>query len=161
MCATREGGDPMHTARSATTKPRAWPGWLPLAIFVGMTPISALARDICVQELPLGATYVFSRVKTLRPRHIVPLTGARVFADLGNVVPVDGTAVMRSDGTVIVGVLVHNMSPSVRALEQLPPSMSTDADFAGTGTVDANGDFFSDGPAFTWTKVDCSSFTIP
>jgi hypothetical protein len=151
----------MHTLRTTMMKKLARTGWALLAMLLGMAPASALAKDICVQEFPFGLTYVFSKVKTLRPGRVVPLTGARVFAIGSNVVPVDGTAVMRADGTVNIGVLVHNMSPSLsQPTNSFLVSMEADGAFTGTGTIDGDGDFQADGPV-TWTAVDCASITIP
>lgn len=151
----------MHTVRTAEPKKPTFRRWALLAMLFGMPPASAPARDICVHEIPVGLTYLFTDVKALRPGHVVPLKGARIFALGSNAVPVDGTAVMRTDGRVIVGVLVHNMSPSLsQPTGSFIVSMDTDAHLTGTGTLDTDGDFRADIPV-TWTNVDCASVAIP
>jgi hypothetical protein len=68
---------------------------------------------------------------------------------------------MRTDGRVIVGVLVRSMNSSL----SLPSgsflvSMDIGADLTGTGTIDTDGDFRAD-LAVTWMNVDCTSVAIP
>jgi hypothetical protein len=154
----------MQTVRTTMmTKPARIGGAL-LMTLLGLSPASALAKDICVHEVPVGLTYLFSKVKTLRPGRVVPLTGTRIFAIGSNAVPVHGSALMRTDGKVVIGVVVHNMSPLLGASSSnFLVSMETDADFTGSGTLDADGDFTADlqlGPV-TWTSVDCSTIAIP
>jgi len=151
----------MHSVRTAKPKAPTFRRWPFLAILIAMAPASAFAKDICVHELPVGVTYRFTDVKTLRPGHIIALKGARIFAPTSNAVPVDGTAIMRTDGRVIVGVLVHNMSPSLsQPSGSFIVSMDTDADLTGTGAMDTDGDFRGDF-AVAWTNVDCASVAIP
>jgi len=151
----------MHTVRTTTIGKPARVGGALLAMLLGMAPASVLAKDICVQEFPFGLTYLFSKVKTLRPGRVIPLTGTRIFAIGSNAVPVHGAALMRTDGTVDVGVVVHNMSPSLsQPTSNFLVSMETDAAFTGTGTLDGDGDFQADGPV-TWTSIDCSTIAIP
>jgi hypothetical protein len=137
-------------------------GLIALALIFLTAPSRALAKDVCVRDSD-GASFRFSKVQTLRPGRVVPLTGVRVsiFPVPRPLAPVHGTAAMGSDGTVHIGVLVHGMPAS---LSQGGSStlVSVDADdaFSGTGTFDAAGDFRATNPV-TWTSVDCDAVDIP
>jgi len=120
-------------------------------------PTVALAKNVCVTD-SFGASYIFSQVKSRKPGKILPLTGVRIDA-LTLAEPVDGTAVVLSDGTVNIGVWAHSMSP-ISANDVLWVLKGADADFNGTGRFDNNGDYSSDGPV-TWTSADCATITIP
>jgi hypothetical protein len=123
----------------------------------------ALAKDICVKDSD-GGSFVFRKVDTLRPGRVVRLTGVRVNPFVGpsrQVAPVDGTAVMRPDGTVTIGLLVHSMGPLLSDPgSSFVVAVQTDAAFSGVGTSDFNGDFRAD-VAVTWTSTDCGAIAIP
>jgi len=135
-------------------------GWALLTMLLGLAPAQALAKDVCIRQTGSGR-YIFRAVKTLRPGRVVPLTGAFVFPGFDFAFPVDGTAVMRADGTVNIGVMVHSMnaSPSPTSSSFLVV-LEANADFTGTGTVDLDGDF-SPNDTVAWTSVSCSSVAIP
>jgi hypothetical protein len=114
------------------------------------------ARDICLENS--GEDYiVLKKVKSLHPGGSVPLTGFRYYLPDGYPSPVDGSAVMRSDGTIVAGLFVHNLAagPNNFTLE-----WTTDATFAGAMNFDANGDFKSDGGAI-YKATDCKSVPLP
>jgi hypothetical protein len=145
-----------------TTTSTALTGLGLLALLVGLAPARAMAKDVCVRSSD-GDAYVFSRVSTLRPGRVVPLTGIRVapFPPARPVAPVTGAAVMRSDGTIHVGVVVHTMSPSLnQPSSSFLVSVDVNTAFAGTGTLDGTGNFRPTG-SITWTSADCASIPIP
>jgi len=145
-----------------TTKNATRAGWLLVTILLGLSPASALAKDICVRSSD-GDSFVFSKVQTLRPGRVVPLTGIRLasFPSARPVAPVHGSAVMDGEGTVHIGVLVHTMSPALnQPSSSFLVSVDANAQFTGSGTFDGAGDFRPTG-SLTWTGIDCSSIEIP
>lgn len=124
---------------------------------------SAWAKDICVSDSATGQ-HVFRKVKGLKPGGAIPLTGFTVF--FGQLLPLTGTAVMSSTGSVRIGVMVHAMS-GVDGQNGLYETVeNADATFAGSGVWD-NGDHdtqtrdYMGDQALTWTSIDCSTVVIP
>jgi hypothetical protein len=145
----------------------SWPRSLPrvagaaaLAIAV-CAPIPALAKDVCVSENPAGGTFVFQKVKKLKPGKAVPLVGVFILGTPAESYPVTGAAVLRAGGNVEVAVDVHAMSANVFAGAKFSASMQTFTDFTGTGGKDTDGDLVADVTAYGWVFADCKTIEIP
>jgi hypothetical protein len=152
----------MRVVRLMKTKKAMRRGGVLLATLLGLAPANALARNICVPDDD-GGSYLFSKVEKLRPGGVVPLTGVRVAPfPLGRpVAPVTGAAVMETDGTVHIGVLVHTMSASLNPTSSsFLVSVDGNAEFTGTGTFDGAGNFRPTSST-TWTNVDCRLIAVP
>lgn len=115
----------------------------------------AAAKDVCLTD---GSShYVFKKVKALKPGGAVPLTGYIVFKNNFDVFPLEGTAMMKSDGTVVA---------AIACLELGGPGYSTiikwnaDTTFAGDGLYDVAPFDSADGGT-TFTTVDCHTVTVP
>jgi hypothetical protein len=122
---------------------------------------ASFARDVCVDFF--GGPVVFKKVKRLRPGGAVPLDGVWIVAQ--ETIPVTGTAVMRSDGSVRLGLQVFSMSP-----DGVPGAVNTtvvikaaDETFAGTGVWENEDDTGNDAPdgAATFTSIDCATVVVP
>jgi len=128
------------------------------ACMTGRARLTPLTGTWPLRNTEEAAQLRASRLRSRKPGKILPLTGVRIDA-LTLAEPVDGTAVVLSDGTVNIGVWAHSMSP-ISANDVLWVLKGADADFNGTGRFDNNGDYSSDGPV-TWTSADCATITIP
>ena len=112
----------------------------------------ALAKDVCVQAG--SAQFVFKKVKALKkPGAVAPLQGIYILAGS---VPVNGTAIVRADGSVAFGVLVHTTPPL--GAYAFTASLEGDATFTATGTFEATDG--SIGAAMSWTPIDCKSVVL-
>ena len=117
----------------------------------------ASAKDVCLKD-QFNNSYVFRKVKTLRAGAAVPLTGFEVLLNL-DVLPIEGTAMMRTDGTVIAGMTVHGQL-TAQGVDALVRWFASDATLAGSGDYDLSP---LDGPegGYTFTSVDCATVAIP
>lgn len=115
---------------------------------------AAHAKDVCVHSAG-GIDMKFRNVTTFHPGRVVALEGTAVEGT--HVGPIDGTAVMTSNGAVQVGVFVHLMHTS---FDNLTYEWNADATLAGSGVVDLTGDFVSDGFR-TFTAMDCKTLVVP
>jgi hypothetical protein len=112
----------------------------------------ALAKDVCAQAGT--AQFVFKKVKALKkPGAVVPLQGIYI---LGGSLPATGTAIVRADGSVAFGVLVHTTPPL--GAYAFTASLEGDASFTATGTYEATDG--SIGAAMSWTPIDCKTVTL-
>jgi hypothetical protein len=117
---------------------------------------AAWARDVCLVNS--GTDYIVLRkVKSLHPGVSVPLNGYRYYAATG-AQPVDGSAMMKSDGTVLAGLFVHGLTGGTN--NNFTLEWTTDTTLAGWMNFDANGDFQSDG-AIYYDAIDCKSVPLP
>ena len=118
--------------------------------------LPAAAKDICVQQG--DQRLVFKKVKSLKKRGaIVPLSG--VFLQAGDAGPITGTAFVRSDGQVVVGVTVigHNFSEGIDR-DILIQMVVDPATLSGNGTYQTvGGGLTSDG----WQPIDCRDVVLP
>jgi hypothetical protein len=119
-------------------------------------PSAALAADKCLKDA-FGNLLVFKRVKILRPGGAVALTGMFISGAVSS--PLTGAAVMRADGTVRVGVFLHTLHPTLGTVNATY-EWTADADFAGAGVFDTDGDYLSNG-AISFLTYDCKAFPIP
>jgi len=121
------------------------------------SPLVANAADVCLSD-GFGHKYVFKKVKALKkPGAVSPLSG--IFLPLtGGAFPVAGTALVRADLSVVVGILVHGTSALLG--NTFSADWSADTTLAGTGTYDGDGEYESDG-AIVFTSLDCKTVTIP
>src|SRR5262245_17226220 len=119
-----------------------------LSLVIGSSS-AAFARDVCVQWSGFGDV-VFRKVKRLRPGGAVPLDGIWVSPLLGETVPISGTALMRSDGTVRFGFRAFSMSPNGLGgnVNTTVTMMAADETYAGSGFWENDpGDTVPDGVA--------------
>lgn len=114
----------------------------------------AAARDVCTTDR--SNTFVFKRMKHLRPGDAVPLIGRYQRGAL-IAVPFDGTAVMRADGSVTAGIFVHDL---VSETNNFTLEWTTDATLAGIAKFDRDGDMRSDG-TLDLRSVDCGTLLVP
>jgi hypothetical protein len=118
----------------------------------------AAAKDVCVSDN--AHRFKFKGVKALKkPGSISPLTGFFVNGDF--VAPATGTAIVRGDGSVRIGITVHGAEPEPTA---------TDVDFVftmlGDASFTASGSYrYADDPdvgyAASWTPIDCKTIAVP
>src|SRR5262249_45388808 len=110
------------------------------ALMVSGLCSAAWARDICLEH-PANAYIVLRKVKSLHPGGSVPLNGYFYYQGVYPA-PVDGSAMMKADGTILAGLFVHGLADGAgnRTFE-----WTTDATFAGAISYDGNGDFAGDG----------------
>ena len=118
---------------------------------------AAQARDVCLVNS--GNTFIVLRkVKTLHPGVSVPLNGFRYVTLSGETEPVDGTAVMKADGTVLAGLFVHGLAEGSK---NYTFEWTTDATFGAWIKYDSDGDFLSNGSAGPYQPIDCKTVPLP
>ena len=126
------------------------------ALLISGLASAAWARDVCLQNAGLDFI-VLNKVKSLHPGRSVPLNGFRYDVATNHPSPVDGSAVMKSDGTIVAGLFVHALAAGT---SNFTLEWTTDATFAGMMKYDVDGDFSSDGGG-TWEPVDCKDVPLP
>jgi hypothetical protein len=144
----REGGKFVTKTRVIATLLAA------TAVMTLASPSTASAKDICLSEAN-EAELVFSKVKALKPGGAVALTGTWIFN--GNSWPMSGSAIMRTNGAVLIQVFVgtagaNDMGQRVQWVG--------DSSFAGEADYDSDGDNTPDG-ALTLTALDCETVVFP
>lgn len=128
-----------------------------MAVAILAAPLLANAKDLCIQD-NFNSEYVFRKVKSLKkPGQTSPLTGIYLSSQ-GGAYAVAGTALVRADLSIRVGIMIH--ATSAPTGNSFLADWSADQTLAGTGTYDSDGDFQDDG-AITFTAIECSSLTIP
>jgi hypothetical protein len=120
---------------------------------LGLTVGVASAKDVCI-SVNDSWYYVLKNAKKPRPGGAVALHG--MFISMSTSAPVAGTAIMRKDGTVKVGIFVHRIGSGANFTD----AVTGDAHFNATGAYDVTGDYHGDKPT-TWTRVACDTVTIP
>ena len=127
------------------------------ALLVSGLGSAAWAPDVCLVNS--GNDFIVLRkVKTLHPGGSVPLNGFHYYKSLSpSPAPVDGTAVMTADGTVLAGLFVHGIA---RGSINYSLEWKTDMTFAGVINGDSDGDFKSDG-AIVYVPIDCKTVPLP
>jgi hypothetical protein len=113
------------------------------------------ARDLCIGDG--SSTFVFRKVKTLRPGGAIALTG--LYFNGFTTVPVEGGATMRSDGTVAAGVFVHSADGGLARNSTL--EWVTNSTLAGTVPYDNDGDFLADDGVLNLSVIDCKMIVLP
>src|SRR5262245_29422478 len=117
----------------------------------------AFARDVCVDWAGVGPV-VFKKVKRLRPGGAVPLDGLWK-SPLGFTVPISGTALMQSDGSIRFGFRAFSMLPEgvVGYANTTVTMKAADETYAGTGVWENDpGDTTPDGTV-VFTSIDCAT----
>ena len=71
--------------------------------------------------------------------------------------PVDGSAVMKADGTVLAGLFVHALA---EGNNNYTLEWKTDVTFAGSIKYDNDGDFSSNG-GMLFNAIDCKTVPLP
>src|SRR5262245_51208400 len=127
------------------------------ALLVSGLGSAAWARDVCLVNS--GNDFIVLRkVKTLHPGGSVPLNGFHYYKSLSpSPAPVDGSAVMKADGTVLAGLFVHGIA---RGSYNYTLEWTTDMTFAGLIEHDWDGDFLSNG-ASLYVPIDCKTVPLP
>jgi len=126
-----------------------------LVIITFITLGEALAKDVCVQDNQ-GGLWVFKSIKPLtKPHQFSPLQG--VWTNFGFVGPFHGQAYVESDGTVNIGVFVHNNIDGVSFTVLLRGS---DFDTA-SGPFDNGPNGVNEGTVTFTGSVDCRTVTLP
>lgn len=117
-------------------------------------------KDVCIAA-PTGGggfnEFVFRDVDALAPGGAITLRGLYTTTGSQRVSPVDGSAIMGSDGRVRIGFFVHT---SAESINDFTVSGVTDATFAGTVGYDNDGDYVNNG-TLTMARVDCGTVIIP
>jgi hypothetical protein len=122
-----------------------------------LAPVAAQAKDVCLSD-DFGGAYILRKVKALKkPGQASPLTGLYL-SPAGSAYPLAGTAIVRNDLSLQVGLLVH--ATSAPAGNTFTADWNADATFAGSGTYDGDGTYDAIGP-IAFTVVDCGTLTIP
>ena len=133
--------------------------WLAVLWILLGAPLPALAKDVCLTDTP-GNSWIFQKVKKFKTGRAVPLSG--IYIKAGETFPVHGAGVLRANGNVEVGVLVHAMSEGVSATgHNFTASMQVATTLDGTGFLDSDGDYLVNSGLYGWASVDCSTITIP
>ena len=118
------------------------------------------SKDVCIAA-PTGGggfnTFVLREVATLVPGGAITLRGLYFTTGSQRVSPLDGSAIMGSDGRVRIGFFVHTTAESIN---DFTISGLVDADFAGPVGYDNDGDYMNNG-TLTMQRVDCSTIVIP
>jgi hypothetical protein len=130
---------------------------LGLALFVAASVAPASARDICATLEPASYVLVFKGVKKLRPGRAVPLTGIGIISATG-VVPLQGTAIADSSGSIEIGVTGYGMADGIG---NVMIHAAVDADFTGPAQLDIDGDFAPDALPASLVGLDCRTVAIP
>jgi hypothetical protein len=122
-------------------------------------PTAAKTRDMCIVNMtstgPLN-TFVFKDVKPLAAGGAIAVQGL-FFTTARKVAPFHGSAVMASDGSVRLGLVVHSSADSTN---DFTISGITSADFVGTLKFDSDGDFVPNG-TLPVELADCSTVAVP
>jgi hypothetical protein len=122
------------------------------------TPLAALAKDVCLVDTA-GDSWIFQKVKKFKTGRAVPLSGLYITG--GETFPVHGMAVLRPDGNVEAGVLVHAMSGGIFSGHNFTASMQVTTGLQGTGGLDSDGDYVLNAGAYGWSAADCATLSIP
>lgn len=113
------------------------------------------APDRCIMNDDVGFVFVFQEVPTLSPGRTIPLRGLffGAFDALGTV-PIDGSAVLASDGSVRLGFVVHYRQNFI------VKGFNVDTTLVGRLGFDWDGDYNSD-YFLDFHPVDCTTLSIP
>jgi hypothetical protein len=135
------------------------------ALLAIATSGAAFAKDVCV-HLDGGSgdigDIVFKSVKRLKPGGAVALSGLWAYST--DAIPVSGTAVMRSDGKVEVGVQLFSLGAfggtGVMAAAKVT---ADDATFVGSGFYENEDDGGNNTPDgnITFASIDCATIVLP
>lgn len=123
---------------------------------IALAPSVALAADICLVD-GVGLNLVFHKPKKLKSGRSIAITGIRTNG-LSVALPLYGTALMRTGGTVDIGFTQASMQAGIQ-LEYAGSGGNADFEFASV-SYDNTGDGVADGTT-TLTKVDCDTVIIP
>ena len=126
------------------------------ALLVSGLGSAAWARDVCL-EFSGNDFIVLRKVKALHPGVSVPLSGFHYDTLSSTTAPVDGTAVMKADGTVLAGLFVHGLAEGSK---NYTVEWKTDATFAGAIKFDTDGDFLSN-TSSPYQPIDCKTVPLP
>lgn len=123
-----------------------------LLVCAGLLGAPAHAKDVCVQAGT--AKFVFKKVKAFKkPGAVVSLQGIYI---LDGSAPATGTAIVRADGSVAFGVVVHTTPPL--GAYAFTASLEGDASFTATGTYLATDGTI--GAGMSWTPIDCKTVVL-
>ena len=135
---------------------------LPMLGLMVAVPASAGAvrtKDVCVAA-PTGGgsfnTFIFRDVAPLSPGRAIPLQGL-FFTGARKIEPVHGSAVMGSDGRVVLGAFVHSTAQSIN---DFTVAGVVDVNFVGTLNYDNDGDYVTNGTLAMEAK-DCATIDVP
>jgi hypothetical protein len=136
------------------------PAVLVLVIAVSGGATADSKKNICVVDRAGGTaalnTFVFQDIYALSIGRASSLRGF-YFSSARHAAPLDGSAVMASDGRVRIGVFVHSSADSTN---DFTLSGVTDSLFAGTLSFDNDGDFRPNG-TLVLESVNCGTIAIP
>jgi hypothetical protein len=125
------------------------------ALVVSGLANAAWARDICLEH-PADVYIVLRKVKSLRPGTSIPLNGFFHYKGVA-AAPIDGSAMMKADGTVRAAIVVHGIADGT---VNRTYGWTTDTTFAGMLFYDSDGDLSSDGAAM-FNAIDCKTVPLP
>ena len=117
------------------------------------------SRDVCIVNLTGTSpsnTFVFKDVKPLAAGGAIAVQGL-FFTTARKVAPFHGSAVMASDGSVRLGLVVHSSADSTN---DFTIAGITSVDFVGTVKFDSDGDFVPNG-TLTMEPADCATVVVP
>jgi hypothetical protein len=108
----------------------------------------ALARDVCVQF----GEHIFAFKNPKLPKKLLEVTPLLGYMRLGSFAyPFDGSAIGAGDGIAGIGATVHT---NLAGQHNVSFIFTVDQTFAGTGSIDTNGDGQAD-VGGTWTVISC------
>jgi len=124
---------------------------------------AAKAKDVCIAA-PTGGggfnTFVLQSVDTLFPGAAVALHGFYFTTGVKKIGPLEGTAVMGSNGQIRIGFFVHSSAEGGAIANDFTISGMLDADYNGFVGFDNDGDFQNNG-TLEMQRVDCSTIVTP
>ena len=131
-----------------------------LAVAVSGGAAAESKKNACVVDRAGGTatlnTFVLQDLESLTTGRAISLRGV-YFSSARKLAPVNGSAVMASDGTIRLGLFVHS---SAESTNDFTLSGVTDSRFAGAVTFDSDGDFRPDGTLLL-ESVSCDTIAIP
>jgi hypothetical protein len=128
-------------------------------ISLALATTDALARDVCLGD-SFGNTYVFSKVKALKPGQAVPLAGLFVsVSDPTTAYPLTGVGLAaKTSPTARFGIFVHALGLTTNNFTiEWSGSPTT---YAGSGFYDFDGEYAAE-DSITFTSTDCGAVAIP
>jgi hypothetical protein len=117
--------------------------------------VPAFAKNICVQDSYVNYLVFVNAKAPKKPGNAASLQG--YYVDTGASFPFSGSAIMRANGDVVIGVTVLATIAGGNYVRSM--TMLGDASFDADGNYN-DGDGAMD-VAQSWTPIDCSSLMLP
>ena len=122
---------------------------------------AAKDKDVCLAAPTGGGSFnefILRNVDTLVAGDAVSLRGIYTTTGSQRISPLDGTAIMGSNGQIRIGFFVYSTAQG--GSNDFTVSGVLDAAYNGTVNFDNDGDFKPNG-TLTMQRVECSTITLP